>query len=128
MNKEFSRSEIDRLGDRLQITLTPDDLRLLDAYRLSFTGSYQVVINSVRELTGIEVSGRPAKSTSAIIDKLKRESIRFSQIQDIAGCESSSRTSPHRMRLHPPSPLAFNSIGYLIGENHPVTVIVQFTS
>jgi GTP pyrophosphokinase len=31
-------------------------------------------------------TGRPAKSTSSVVDKLKRESIRLSQIQDIAGC------------------------------------------
>ena len=34
----------------------------------------------------IEPTGRPAKSTNAIIEKLKRESIRLSQVQDIAGC------------------------------------------
>jgi putative GTP pyrophosphokinase len=31
-------------------------------------------------------TGRPAKSTNAIRDKLRRASIRLSQMQDIAGC------------------------------------------
>ncbi len=31
-------------------------------------------------------TGRPAKSRQAIVDKLRRESIRLTQIQDIAGC------------------------------------------
>ncbi|WP_371282773.1 hypothetical protein [Dokdonella sp.] len=34
----------------------------------------------------LPVTGRPSKSTSAILDKLRRESSRLSQIQDIAGC------------------------------------------
>lgn len=82
----FSKSEIDRLGDRLREGVSPDDLRMLDAYRLSFAASYQEVLTAVRDISGVAVSGRPAKSTTAIVDKLKRELIRLSQIQDIAGC------------------------------------------
>ena len=81
-----SKSEIDRLGDRLRETVSPDDLRMLDGYRLSFADAYDEVANTVRERTGVDVSGRPAKSTTAIVEKLKRESIRLSQMQDIAGC------------------------------------------
>ena len=81
-----SKSEIDRLGDRLRETVSPDDLRMLDDYRLSFADAYDEVVNTIRGRTGIDVSGRPAKSTTAIVEKLKRESIRLSQMQDIAGC------------------------------------------
>ncbi len=35
---------------------------------------------------GLTPTGRPGKSIPSIIEKLKRESIRLSQIQDIAGC------------------------------------------
>jgi ppGpp synthetase/RelA/SpoT-type nucleotidyltranferase len=35
---------------------------------------------------GLQPTGRAAKSTTAIIEKLRRESIRLTQIQDIAGC------------------------------------------
>ncbi len=34
----------------------------------------------------LEPTGRPAKSTTSISEKLRRESIRLTQIQDIAGC------------------------------------------
>jgi ppGpp synthetase/RelA/SpoT-type nucleotidyltranferase len=34
----------------------------------------------------LQPTGRPAKSTTSIADKLTRESIRLTQIQDIAGC------------------------------------------
>jgi putative GTP pyrophosphokinase len=39
-----------------------------------------------REQLALEPTGRRAKSTAAIVDKLRRESIRLSQIQDVAGC------------------------------------------
>jgi ppGpp synthetase/RelA/SpoT-type nucleotidyltranferase len=81
-----SKSEIDRLGDRLRIEVSPQDLRTLDAYRSSFAASYLEVLKTVRQLAGVAVSGRPAKSTTAIVDKLNRESIRLTQMQDIAGC------------------------------------------
>lgn len=34
----------------------------------------------------MEATGRPAKSTGALIEKLHRETIRLTQVQDIAGC------------------------------------------
>jgi putative GTP pyrophosphokinase len=42
----------------------------------------------LRSAIGIEVSGRPAKSTAAIVDKLNRSSMRLSQMQDVAGCRT----------------------------------------
>ncbi len=81
-----SSSQIDRLGDRLRFgQFTDDDLRELDAYRQSFVGAYEAVISSIRQELGLKPTGRPAKSTTSIVDKLRRESIRLSQIQDIAG-------------------------------------------
>ena len=85
-NEKPSKSEIDRLGVRLRQSVSPDDLRLLDTYRLSFASAYQDVLQAIKSATGIDVSGRPAKSTTAIVDKLSRESIRLSQMQDISGC------------------------------------------
>lgn len=84
----LSKSQVDRLGERLKksAAITDDDLRLLDAYRRSFSVAYDSVIATVREKSGLEPTGRPAKSTEAIIAKLRRESARLSQIQDIAGC------------------------------------------
>jgi putative GTP pyrophosphokinase len=83
----FSKSQIDRLGDRLKKGSPSDaDLRLLDEYRHSFGDGYDVVIRTIREKLHLEPTGRPAKSTSSIAEKLRRESIRLSQVQDIAGC------------------------------------------
>jgi ppGpp synthetase/RelA/SpoT-type nucleotidyltranferase len=82
----MNKSDIDRLGERLRATVTPEDLTLLDAYRRSFRQAYDTVVDRIRLETGLEASGRPAKSTSAIVDKLRRGSMRFTQMQDIAGC------------------------------------------
>jgi putative GTP pyrophosphokinase len=83
---ELSRSEVDRLGNRLRSAVTVEDLRLLDKYRRSFASEYEAVVLHLRNSLHLNVSGRPAKSTTAIVDKLKRESIRLSQMQDVAGC------------------------------------------
>lgn len=84
--QSFSKSEIDRLGDRLRAGETEPDLRMLDEYRQSFANAYANVTETTRKLSQLEVTGRPAKSTTAIVEKLRRESIRLSQMQDIAGC------------------------------------------
>lgn len=84
---EFSKSQIDRLGDRLRKGPPSDaDLRLLDEYRRSFGPAYDFVIRTIRDKLQLEPTGRPAKSTSSITEKLRRESIRLSQVQDVAGC------------------------------------------
>ena len=82
----FSIAAVDQLGERLRKTLTVEDLRLLDKYRREFGEDYAVVVASVRSSLALDASGRPAKSTTAIVEKLKRGSMRLSQMQDIAGC------------------------------------------
>jgi len=83
----LSKTQIDRLGDHLKKgSLSEADLRLLDEYRRSFGPAYDFVIRTIRDNLQLEPTGRPAKSTSSITEKLRRESIRLSQIQDIAGC------------------------------------------
>lgn len=87
MPKEISKTQIDRLGDRLKEgNITEDDLRLLDQYRLSFTEVYEAVVGAIRRELSLEPTSRPAKSTTSISEKLRRESVRLTQIQDIAGC------------------------------------------
>ena len=84
---EVSKSHIDRLGDRLRTgNIDEEDLRLLDRYRLSFSTSYEFVVGKIRDDLRYEPTGRPAKSTTSISEKLRRETIRLTQIQDIAGC------------------------------------------
>ena len=82
----LSSAVVDQLGERLRVTLTVEDLRLLDRYRREFGPDYATVVASARDALGLEVSGRPAKSTTAIVEKLNRGSMRLSQMQDIAGC------------------------------------------
>ncbi|HLL73488.1 MAG TPA: hypothetical protein VK363_18755 [Pyrinomonadaceae bacterium] len=87
MAKEISKTQIDRLGDRLKKgNITEADLRLLDLYRRSFTPAYEIVVGTIRKDLALEPTGRPAKSTTSISEKLRRQSIRLTQIQDIAGC------------------------------------------
>ncbi|HZE72071.1 MAG TPA: hypothetical protein VE135_21390 [Pyrinomonadaceae bacterium] len=62
------------------------DLRLLDEYRRSFNSVYERVVGLIRTELHLEPTGRPAKSTTSIVEKLQRESIRLTQVQDIAGC------------------------------------------
>lgn len=82
-----SKSQIDRLGERLKAgQFSEEDLRELDAYRLAFAESYEAVMAAIRQELELTPTGRSAKSTTAIVDKLRRESIRLSQMQDIAGC------------------------------------------
>jgi putative GTP pyrophosphokinase len=84
---KLSKTQVDRLGDRLRKgDITEADLRLLDSYRLSFAEAYEQVAERVRAELRVALTGRPAKSTSSVAEKLRRESIRLSQIQDIAGC------------------------------------------
>lgn len=81
-----SKTQIDRLGERLKgDPHTESDLRLLDDYRRSFGEAYEAVVRTLRQ-RGKFPTGRLAKSTVSIVEKLRRESIRLSQMQDIAGC------------------------------------------
>jgi len=87
MAQDISKTQIDRLGDRLKKgNIIEADLRLLDLYRRSFTPAYEIVVGTIRQDLALEPTGRPAKSTTSISEKLHRESIRLTQIQDIAGC------------------------------------------
>jgi len=81
-----SKTQIDRLGDRLKGgSHSESDLRLLEDYRRSFGEAYKAVVRTIRQREG-SPTGRLAKSTRSIVEKLRRESIRLSQMQDIAGC------------------------------------------
>ena len=87
MEKVTSKAQIDRLGERLRAKEYGEaDLRLLDEYRRSFGPAYDHIVEAIQRAANVVASGRPAKSTSSIIEKLNRESIRLSQMQDIAGC------------------------------------------
>lgn len=87
MTTKLSNTQIDRLGNRIRRgSLVDSDLKSLDEYRRSFGDAYATVVQTIREQLHLEPTGRPAKSTTSIIEKLRRESIRLTQIQDVAGC------------------------------------------
>lgn len=83
----LTKSQVDRLGERLkQGSVSDAELRLLDEYRRSFGPAYDAVVNAIRRQASFATTGRHAKTTTSIIAKLRREHVRLSQIQDIAGC------------------------------------------
>jgi len=87
LSNSISKSQIDRLGERIRNNdLEESDLLLLDSYRRSFAPAYETVITAVQQKLTLYPTGRPAKTTRSITEKLRREHIRLSQIQDIAGC------------------------------------------
>ena len=81
----MSKTQIDRLGDRLKGGPHTDvDLGLLENYRQSFGAAYEFVLQTIHQY-GEFLTGR-TKTTPSIVEKLGRESLRLSQMQDIAGC------------------------------------------
>lgn len=83
----MSKSQIDKIGARLRSgDVNAGVLRDLENFRTQFAESYAHVEHVLVDQLGFRVTGRPSKSTVAIIEKLRRESIRLTQVQDIAGC------------------------------------------
>lgn len=83
---ELTRSQIDRLGERLRRgSPSAEDLRLLDQFRDSVAISFMRVMSDIGAF-GLNPSGRSRKTTESIVAKLLREKIRLSRMQDIAGC------------------------------------------
>ena len=83
----LSKTRIDRLGDKLRAKqLDATCITELDEFRGLFVPAYRFVEDVLANKMGLRVTGRPAKSTVAILEKLNRESVRLSQMQDVAGC------------------------------------------
>jgi len=81
-----SRSQIDKLGDRLAKKAIPDesDLQQLQRLRAAYDEPMAAVARIVREELGLQATSR-LKTVNTIIDKLKRDRTRLSSMQDIAG-------------------------------------------
>ena len=83
---QLSRSQIDRLGERLRLgDPSRDDIEQYIQYRDDHEPALAAVMRVVRSATADPLSAR-LKTPDAVIAKLKRQSSRLSQIQDIAGC------------------------------------------
>ncbi len=86
MTTAISKTQIDRVGERLKNgSYDEEDLGILNQYRLSYAEAYETVVGAIKNKLRLELTGRP-KSNVSIIQKLRRESIRLTQMQDIAGC------------------------------------------
>ena len=87
LSNRLSKTRIDKLGERLKDPKSSDDdLRILDEYRRTFGKAYETVVSTLRRELRLEPTGRPAKTIPSLRAKLRRESIRLTQMQDIAGC------------------------------------------
>lgn len=84
-----TRTQLDRLGERLKRgELDRDNLVALATFRNAFIDSTNKVASRIVGNLGNSkaiISQRPAKSTPSIIAKLRRESVRLTQMQDIGG-------------------------------------------
>jgi Region found in RelA / SpoT proteins len=82
----LSRTQVDRLGDRLRKEAVPsdDDLRLLSEFREDRRAVMDAVGSALTEIVG-SVPARRLKTINSIVDKLRREKSRLSTVQDIAG-------------------------------------------
>ena len=79
MAEKLSISQLNKLGERLRKgPLNDDDIRALDAFRLSFANACDEVIRALLDL-GLQPSSRPAKTTPSIMAKLNRERGRLSR-------------------------------------------------
>ncbi len=88
----MTRTQLDRLGERLKRGMpTTDDLAALAEFRNAFIPSTNTVADRLsstvesRVRRSADITQRPAKSTPSIVDKLRRESSRLTQVQDIGG-------------------------------------------
>ncbi len=83
----MTKTQLDKLGERIKKgDVSNENLTLLNEYRRTFGEAYNFIVFKVRNELGQRTTGRRAKSTASITDKLRRESVRLSQVQDIAGC------------------------------------------
>jgi hypothetical protein len=82
----LSKTQVDKLGDRLRRCEVPsdDDLRMLSGFREERRDAMDSVGAGLAEIVGT-APARRLKTINSIVAKLRRESARLSQVQDIAG-------------------------------------------
>lgn len=120
MTRSLSKTQIDKLGDRLRKKpIRDEDLVTLDQHRRSYANSYDSTVSKIRGSLSLEPTGRPAKSTSSIVEKLLRESIRLSQVQDIAGCRLVVKSIPDQQEAVNALRQAFSRVAVVDRRNKP---------
>jgi ppGpp synthetase/RelA/SpoT-type nucleotidyltranferase len=116
----LSKTQIDKLGERLKTQEpTEAELRELEEYRRSFVAPHQHVVGTIRRNLEVEPTGRVPKTVASIISKLRRESIRLSQIQDIAGCRIITDTRESQDRIVDQLKGAFTEVSIVDRRNKP---------
>jgi ppGpp synthetase/RelA/SpoT-type nucleotidyltranferase len=91
----LSKAQLDKLGERLRAGSRDEtDLRLLVEYQHSFLPAYEAVWNALGHLRLEKPNARRLKTVYSIEEKLKRQSSRLTQIQDIAGVRLTCRDAP----------------------------------
>src|SRR5262245_24144287 len=102
---QLSKSQIDKLGERLKKAAVPEsDLILLSEFKSSFSKPFELVTRSIHAVKlalpfEVEVVERPEKTIQSIENKLRRESTRLSTMQDIAGCRAFVKDLKEQDRL-----------------------------
>lgn len=86
MTRSFTKSQIDRLGNRLRRSERPavGDLDALERLRIDYDPMLVEIVQRLRSELELAPTSR-LKTTGTILDKLKREQTRLSTMQDIAG-------------------------------------------
>lgn len=85
----LSRSQVDKIGEQLRRgDVDASALTKLSEYQTEFNDAYSYVERLLTTKMYLTITGRPAKSTLSIIEKLRRIKSRLSQIQDISGCRA----------------------------------------
>ncbi|HEV8267834.1 MAG TPA: hypothetical protein VGR00_06365, partial [Thermoanaerobaculia bacterium] len=79
----MTKSHANKLGERLRALKSPDSVLLaeLQEFRLAYGAPLQDAEARIRDALGIEVTSR-LKTTNTIIEKLRRERTRLSEMQD----------------------------------------------
>ncbi|SKA11714.1 hypothetical protein [Novilysobacter spongiicola] len=85
----LSKTQIDKVGDKLRRDEADEDaLTKLFQYQEEFVPAYKYVERILTKKMYLTITGRPAKSTLSIIEKLRRINSRLSQVQDVSGCRT----------------------------------------
>lgn len=96
-----SRRQIDRLGERLRLGVTPEDRVLVGDYRESFFETLLAVNFDLGRMGIGESDGGRLKRPESIVAKLERDSrIRLSRMQDIAGCRLAANSKAEQDEIY----------------------------
>ena len=90
---QLSRSQIDRLGERLRLGPTREDIDLVIEYRDAHAPALAQVLERIHALLPERPITSRLKNPVSVVEKLHRETIRLTQMQDLAGCRIVADTS-----------------------------------